>query len=56
VSQTEVYAHGDRDLVVDTTRRTAEDCAREIVDRLEALAAPKAFTRLRNARAQRGTD
>jgi len=56
VSQTEVYAHGDNDLAVDTTRRTAEDCAREIVDRFETLAAPKAFTRLRNGRAQRGTD
>ncbi|WP_328603474.1 chloramphenicol phosphotransferase CPT family protein [Amycolatopsis sp. NBC_00345] len=48
-SQTHVYSHGDNDIVVDTTHRSAEGCAREIVDRLDALGGPKAFERLRVA-------
>jgi chloramphenicol 3-O phosphotransferase len=49
-SQTGVYDHGDNDLVVDTTQRTAADCAREIVDRLDTIGHPKAFERLRRRR------
>ncbi|MFI5609188.1 chloramphenicol phosphotransferase CPT family protein [Amycolatopsis sp. NPDC051903] len=49
-SQTGVYAHRDNDLVVDTTRRTAADCAREIVDRFATISRPKAFARLRRDR------
>ncbi|QRP44296.1 chloramphenicol phosphotransferase CPT family protein [Amycolatopsis sp. FDAARGOS 1241] len=49
-SQTRVYAHGDNDLVVDTTRRGAADCAREIVDRFVTISHPKAFARLRRDR------
>ncbi|ANZ40248.1 chemotaxis protein [Lentzea guizhouensis] len=53
VAQTGVYAHGDNDLVVDTTHRSAAECAREVVDRLAAVHHPKAFDRLRSARPHR---
>ncbi|MFF4600631.1 chloramphenicol phosphotransferase CPT family protein [Amycolatopsis sp. NPDC001319] len=51
-SQTLIYSHGDHDFVVDTTHRTAADCAREIADRRDAVGRPKAFERLRAARAR----
>ncbi|QYN21826.1 chloramphenicol phosphotransferase CPT family protein [Amycolatopsis sp. DSM 110486] len=51
-SQTLIYSHRDNDLVVDTTHRTAADCAREIAGRLDAIGRPKAFERLRAARAR----
>ncbi|MEU4155407.1 AAA family ATPase [Actinoplanes sp. NPDC026670] len=47
VSQTLVYGHGDRDIVVDTTDSSALECAREIVAAWGALTGPKAFERLR---------
>lgn len=46
-SQTSVYVHGDNDIAVDTTHRTAADCAQEIVDRFGTLSSPKAFDRIR---------
>jgi chloramphenicol 3-O phosphotransferase len=46
-SQTEVYAHDDRDLVVDTTATAPAVCAATIAAALGTLAAPKAFDRLR---------
>jgi chloramphenicol 3-O phosphotransferase len=46
VSQTLVYGHGDRDIVVDTTFRSPEECARVIVGAWDALTGPKAFDRL----------
>ncbi|HEY3708156.1 MAG TPA: AAA family ATPase [Amycolatopsis sp.] len=49
-SQTQVYSHEDNDIVVDTTHRSAADCAREVVDRIDDLGSPKAFERLRAAR------
>jgi len=49
-SQTQVYAHGDRDIEVDSTRDSAESCARVIADALGSLPSPKAFDRLRAAR------
>lgn len=42
-----VFAHDDRDVSVDTTRMTAEECARIIAAEMPRLAAPKAFDRLR---------
>jgi chloramphenicol 3-O phosphotransferase len=42
-----VYEHGDRDLTVDTTASSPEECAEHIVSRLEGLPCPKAFDRLR---------
>lgn len=50
-SQTLVFSHGDNDIVVDTTHRSAADCARDIAHRLDAISLPKAFERLRRARA-----
>jgi chloramphenicol 3-O phosphotransferase len=47
VSQTLVYGHGDRDVVVDTTASSPQECAREIVAALGAVVVPKAFERLR---------
>ncbi|BEL05031.1 hypothetical protein Q0Z83_032220 [Actinoplanes sichuanensis] len=47
VSQTLVYRHGDRDIVVDTTAAGPGECAREIVAGLAGLSGPKAFDRLR---------
>jgi chloramphenicol 3-O phosphotransferase len=46
-SQTTVYAHGDCDIAVDTTSTGPDECARLIVQRLDALPSPKAFDRLR---------
>jgi chloramphenicol 3-O phosphotransferase len=43
----DVFAHGDADITVDSTAATPEECAREIVAALPALARPKAFDRLR---------
>lgn len=42
-----VYGHDDRDLTVDTTTSSPEQCATYIVDRLNELQSPKAFDRLR---------
>ena len=42
-----VFQHDDRDLSVDTTRLTAEECARIIAAEMPGLVAPKAFDRLR---------
>jgi chloramphenicol 3-O phosphotransferase len=49
-SQTAVYAHGEADIVVDTTSSAADECARTIANTLDALASPKAFDRLRDPR------
>jgi len=49
-SQTGVFAHGDRDVVVDTTTASAEQCAARIVEALPTLTRPTAFDRLRLAR------
>lgn len=46
-SQTMVYAHGEFDIAVDTTDTGADECARMIVQGLDATAGPKAFDRLR---------
>ncbi|MEU4620434.1 AAA family ATPase [Actinoplanes sp. NPDC023801] len=46
-SQGLVYAVGDRDVVVDTTRTGPVACARVIVAALGSLVGPKAFDRLR---------
>ncbi|GGR58496.1 chloramphenicol 3-O phosphotransferase [Nocardioides luteus] len=51
-SQTLVYAHGDRDLRVDTTTATPAACAKEIAAALPTIVAPKAFDRLRADRAE----
>lgn len=48
-----VDAHGDRDIVVDTTATSPEACAAAIVARLDTLPGVKAFDRLR-ARATSG--
>jgi chloramphenicol 3-O phosphotransferase len=45
-----VYEHGDRDLTVDTTATSPEDCAAAIVRGLDGLPREKAFDRLRRAR------
>lgn len=50
-SQMRVYARGDRDLAVDTTARAAGDCAADIAAALPRVPVPKAFERLRRARA-----
>lgn len=42
-----VYAHGECDLEIDTTRRTPEQAAAEIARLLEAPPASRAFDRLR---------
>lgn len=46
-SQSEVFAHDDRDLVVDTTSDSAVACAQLIARELDSLPTPKAFDRLR---------
>lgn len=48
-SQTLVYAHGEYDVVVDTTTTAPEECAATIARALEAIPPPKAFARLRRA-------
>ena len=42
-----VFAHGDRDLVVDTTDADPTACAQKIAAELDDLPLPKAFDRLR---------
>lgn len=42
-----VYEHADRDLTVDTTTSSPEECAETIVGRLDSLPRRKAFDRLR---------
>jgi chloramphenicol 3-O phosphotransferase len=49
-SQSDVFAHGDRDIVVDTTAQSPEVCAAQIVSALDGLPGPKAFDRLRGNR------
>jgi chloramphenicol 3-O phosphotransferase len=46
-SQTLVFSHEDNDIEVDTTSRSAIECARDIVDRMDKISSPKAFERLR---------
>ncbi|GIE28294.1 chloramphenicol phosphotransferase [Actinoplanes italicus] len=46
-SQTLVYEIGDRDVVVDTTMSSPQQCARVIAGVLERLAGARAFDRLR---------
>jgi chloramphenicol 3-O phosphotransferase len=46
-SQTQVYAHGEPDIAVDTTHASPEICARTIADALPTVPSPKAFDRLR---------
>lgn len=43
----DVYEHGERDLTVDTTAVSAEQCAETVVSRIDTLTRPKAFDRLR---------
>lgn len=47
-SQTAVYAHGDFDIVVDTTDSGPQACAAHIAAELGAIRPPKAFDRLRH--------
>jgi chloramphenicol 3-O-phosphotransferase len=49
-SQTMVYAHGERDIAVDTTRASPHECAVTIANALSAVPSPKAFDRLRGRR------
>jgi chloramphenicol 3-O phosphotransferase len=49
-SQSHIHAQGDNDIVVDTTSTSPDACARTIATELAALAAPKAFDRLRELR------
>lgn len=53
LAASQVYAHGDNDIVVDTTHRAPADCARDIAERLDGISRPKAFERLRSARSAR---
>ncbi|MDI6100308.1 chloramphenicol phosphotransferase [Actinoplanes sp. NEAU-A12] len=48
-SQGLVYAHGDRDIAVDTTTATPAECALTIVNALDGVSSPKAFDRLRDS-------
>ena len=45
-----VFDHDDRDLTIDTTTTSPDECAASIVGRLGLLDQPKAFERLRAAR------
>ncbi|MEU5162704.1 AAA family ATPase [Streptomyces sp. NPDC020875] len=45
----QVHAHGDYDLVCDTSQATADECARAIVHHLCTRTPPTAFQRLRAA-------
>ncbi len=47
----QVHRHGTYDLIVDTTHRTAADCAAEILRALERPPEPSAFRRLEAGRA-----
>ncbi|HEX8346354.1 MAG TPA: AAA family ATPase [Actinoplanes sp.] len=49
-SQTMVYAHGERDIAVDTTCADPHECAVTIVNALDVIPSPKAFDRLRHRR------
>ncbi len=49
-SQTQVYAHGECDIEVDSGSNSAASCAQVIADTLDALPSPKAFDRLRASR------
>lgn len=49
-----VFEHDDRDITVDTTRMSPEECAAAIVARLPALGPDKAFDRLRRRRSPGG--
>ncbi|GIF45828.1 chloramphenicol 3-O phosphotransferase [Asanoa ferruginea] len=49
-SQTLVYAHGEADIVVDTTNTDANECAAAVVVALREVSSPKAFDRLRHRR------
>lgn len=46
-----VFGHDDRDISVDTTRASPEECAIVIASQLATLGASKAFDRLRASRA-----
>jgi chloramphenicol 3-O phosphotransferase len=50
-SQEKVYAHGERDIAVDTTNAGPQECAVTIVNSLDAVTSPKAFDRLRRRHA-----
>lgn len=52
-SQAGVFAHGDRDISVDTTTSSADQCAAWIVEALPTVTHPRAFDRLRAARTRR---
>jgi chloramphenicol 3-O phosphotransferase len=43
------FVHEDRDLAVDTTARSAHECAVSIAEQLDTLSSPKAFDRMRSA-------
>ena len=43
VGSQSVYEHADRDVTVDTTASSPEECAETIVRRLDSLASRKAF-------------
>ena len=45
-----VFDHGDRDVTVDTTSTSPEECAAAIADRLDRRGPDKAFERLRQQR------
>jgi chloramphenicol 3-O phosphotransferase len=47
-SQTAVYGIGELDIAVDTTSKSAEECAMTIAQALDTLSPPKAFDRLRS--------
>ncbi len=49
-SQTEVHAHREHDIAVDTTSTSPESCARTIAGALHTVPVPKAFDRLRARR------
>jgi chloramphenicol 3-O phosphotransferase len=49
-SQATVYAHGEFDIVVDTTSTSANECAIAIVNALGSIPSPKAFDRLLHRR------
>lgn len=46
--QQRVFDHDERDITVDTTNRSAAECAVHIVDQLDSIQPPKAFDRLRS--------
>lgn len=48
-SQTTVFAHGESDIVVDTTNTDAATCAVTVTQALDTIQLPKAFDRLRQS-------